>query len=184
MKRPPCSSYAVLMLPLNILLWSAAVVAQVPTPADDLAEVKIKALREKLTDMRARIVETEDRFYDEYNKLNINDDFDMVCNLETPIDSHRKLRVCRPVYAKEAVEQESQGYLAAVTGQRLGAIDNPVAPSNLVIAGRYGDFQKNMARLIAKHPELKKLLRERELLEKKYDALRKKKLKGRMFVIE
>src|SRR5688572_9100926 len=84
-------------LPLSVLMGSVAV-AQQPAPADRLPEVEINARRQKLADMRARIVEAEDRFYEEYNKLNLSDDFDMVCHMETPIDSHLKSRVCRPVF--------------------------------------------------------------------------------------
>jgi hypothetical protein len=171
-------------LPLSLLLASAAAGAQQPAPDEPLPQVEITALREKLTVMRARIVEAEDLFYAEYNKLNTHDDFDMVCNVETPIDSHRKSRVCRPVYVKKAVERESQGYLAAATGPKLGEIDNPVAPANSTIIGRYGDFQKNMAKLIAKHPELKRLVAERDLREKEYETVRKEKLKGRILVLE
>ena len=58
------------------------------------------------------------------------------------------------------------------------------AAANSTIVGRYGDFQKNMAKLIAQHPELKELIGERDLREKEYETVRKEKLKGRMFLLE
>ena len=137
-------------------------------------EVEINAQREKLTVMRAEMVKLEDQFYSEYNKLNTDHQFDVFCDREAATGTLIKTRVCRPVFVSRATEDEAQALLRG----------DPVPPASMVILTKETDYEKNMLDVINNHPQLRRLVRERETLGKRYEAVRKKKLKGRIFVFE
>ncbi len=165
-------------LPVGVLICCCeAIYAQqtVPQkPADPLAEVEINAQREKLSAMRAEMVKLEDQFYSQYNKLNSDHQYDMKCTMQAPTGSNLKARVCRPVFANTALEAETRAFLGGDTAP----------PANMVIAEKQPDFDKNMLSVINQHAELRKLIREREALEKRYEAERRKKLKGRFIATD
>jgi hypothetical protein len=141
-------------------------------PADPLDEVEINAQREKLSVMRAEMVKLEERFYGAYNKLNSDDQYDIVCAVEAPTGSNIHSRVCRPVFVNRATEEEAQGFLLGYS----------VPPAKMVILAKSPDYEKNVLAVINQHPELRRIVREREALEKRYELVRKKKFKGRLIV--
>jgi hypothetical protein len=143
-------------------------------PADPLAEVEINAQREKLSAMRAEIVKLEDRFYTEYNKLNSDHQYDMVCTVEAPTGTILQSRKCQPAFVNTATRDEALGFLGGYS----------VPPASVVVNGKWPDYEKNMLGVINKHAELRKLIRERDALEKRYQAVRKQKLKGKFIVFD
>jgi hypothetical protein len=49
---------------------------------------------------------------------------------------------------------------------------------------RRAEYQQKALAVINAHPELRRMIREREALEKKYDTTRKARFKGRWIVFE
>lgn len=137
-------------------------------------EVEINAQREKLSVMRAEMVKLEEQFYTEYNKLNTDHQYDIFCDVEAATGTLLKARVCRPVFVSRATEAEARGLLDG----------HPAPPASMIILAKEADYEKNLLAVINQHPELRKLARERDALSKRYDAVRKKKLKGKIFVLD
>ena len=165
-------------LPVGALICCQLVSAQqsIPEkPADPLAEVEINAQREKLSVMRAEMVKLEDRFYAEYNKLNSDHQYDMVCNVDAPTGTRLKSRSCQPVFVNTATEEEAKSFLWG---------GHTVPPAIMVINGKWPAYEKNMLSVINQHAELRKLIREREALGKRYEAVRKIKFKGKLIVVD
>jgi hypothetical protein len=141
-----------------------------------LDEAVVEATRAKLTEMRQEMIRLEDRFYERYNELNGNDDFDIHCALETRPGTRLKGRHCRPVFEAGAVETEARDYL-----QQLPSVNDPTpkpeappVPAIMAIEARRPDFRKNMVELTRKDRELFRLLRERDKVARKYEATRRK----------
>jgi hypothetical protein len=137
-------------------------------------EVEINAQREKLAVMRSEMVKLEDEFYTEYNKLNTDHQYDIFCHMEAPLGTRLKDRVCRAVFVDKATEAEAQALLRGET----------VTPASQIALMKETDYEKNVLAVINKHPELRKLIRERETLGKRYEAVRKQKFKGKLIVFE
>jgi hypothetical protein len=57
-------------------------------------------------------------------------------------------------------------------------------PADLVAVERSAEYEKKALAVINAHPELLKLVREREALEKRYIATRKARFKGRWILFE
>jgi hypothetical protein len=146
--------------------------ANAEKPEEPIDNVIISAHREKLTMMRAEVVKLENAFYDEYNKLNTDPQYDIQCLIEARTGTLIKKRVCRPVFVNTATAEEARGFL---TG-------DPVPPANMVINDKWADYEKHALAVINKNPKLLKMIKEREAAAKRYETARRKKLKGKLFV--
>jgi hypothetical protein len=162
--------------PLALICCQAAFAQQAPAskPAEPIEEVEINAAREKLRDLRAELVRMEDQFYAKYNEMNKDDQYDVVCHMEARTGTILKSRVCRPVYENDATEAEARALLDG----------RSAPPASMVVLSKYPDFRKNMLDLMRKSPELRRVVKDREALEKRYQAVRKKKFEGKVVVFE
>jgi hypothetical protein len=143
-----------------------------PENLEELDEATVEAT--KLWQMREKMVALEEQFYALYNDLNKDDDFDVHCAREAPLGTRLKKRVCRIEYYENAQADEAQAL--------LGGYSAP--PADLVLLTRYPDFSKAMLGIINSDPRLRKLVRQREDLEKRYIAERKKRFKGKWVLFE
>jgi hypothetical protein len=156
---------------LPIAVQAAAPAADVPqaaTPADRPDEVLDEALvvGTKLWKLRQKAVEVEDRFYALYNQLNKDQDFDVHCHIEAPTGRIIKERVCRVSYIERAQAVEVTALLDG----------HSAPPSDMVAQARQADFEKHFLQVVNADARLRKLVREREALEKKYDEERKRRV--------
>ncbi len=134
---------------------------EIAVPID---EVTVTGRYDKLSAMRKEFVQLEDRFYDEYNKLNTDHQWDVHCRMEAPTGSHFQYRVCTPLFV-DKIEQE------ITAGSLFGS---PWA----YIQAKKPDYQKNMVDQVGKSPKLLELLMKRKAAEERYYAVRKKKFEG------
>lgn len=139
-----------------------------PSPAtsqsgeEPISEVEVQAARaEKLSALRAEIVKLENEFYDEYNKLNAERDFDVECTMEPPTGSHVPVRSCQPAFVTKALRDLAWN----------GFAPPPVMMIRLNTPG----YQKNMVTLVSQHRQLLELLKERSALVERYEVVRKRK---------
>lgn len=141
-------------------------------PADTLDEVTVNGKR--LSQMRQDIVRAEDAFFAAYNKLNPEHDYDVHCDMEAPIGTRIKQRVCRVAFFERAQADEAQALLGGYS----------VPSADTVLMERSDDMKKSMLAVINAHPELRRMIRVREDLEKKYLATRKERFKGHWILFE
>jgi len=172
-----------LRLPLMLFGLSLAPLAQ--GSDQPLDEVLVEVNRGKLIQ---EMIKLEDRFFERYNELNTNDDFDTDCDLETRAGTRVERRYCRAVYQTRALQKEASGYLYFLQKNNPPPSGNPAPgeqppppllegpplPSYMEIAARQKDYQENIREVVRKHPELQELLRERHELGKRYEASRGK----------
>jgi len=166
-----------------LLITRAASVAHrtiAPASADPLSEVQVEAQREKLSVMLAELNQLEERFYAGYNSFNVDPQYDVHCRMEARTGTHVLKRVCQPAFVAKAME-----------GQMRAIEDEPgiyFADANLAsraaadILEKTPDYQKNMVDVVTQHPELLELVKERVELAKRYEAVRKQALKGKIAV--
>lgn|GEM_PF-998052 len=166
-----------------LLLAPLAHGASAADPADESVsreEVVVEATRAKLNELRLEMVRLEDRFYERYNELNGNDDFDVHCRREARVGTRLERRYCVAVYERKAYENE--GREGAVNLQRLldqsspmpqGSVSPPI-PAIAAIEARREDFRKNMRDVVSRNPELIELLRERAELGQRFEAMRRR----------
>lgn len=143
-----------------------------PPPLEELDEAKVKAT--KLWQIRENMVALEEQFFARYNELNKNDDYDVHCSSEAPLGTRFKKRVCRIAYHEDAQAAEAQAL--------LGGYSAP--PASMVLLARYSDYEKNALAVINSDVRLRRLVREREELEKRYIAERKRRFKGKWILFE
>jgi len=167
---------------LRLFLFAAiSLPALAATPSSqkaDLDEVTVNGERVKLEAMRKELVQLEDKFYDRYNELNTNDDFDIHCIEEARTGTRFIKRSCRAVYQERAFAEEGQAAFKILQrfrekGPQI-ADGGPPVPATLIVQRRLPEYKKNLEDVARKDPELTRLLEERGKLIEKYDSALKK----------
>lgn len=121
--------------------------------------------------MREDIIQTEEKFLALYNELNTDDDFDVHCRLDVPTGTRIAQRVCRVQFYETA---QAEWARSQITGDYA-------PPAELVALERGPEYKHKALAIINANPELRRLIKVRDALEKKYFATRKERLKGRLF---
>jgi hypothetical protein len=172
----PAHSPLLLLLAATLCLPAAA--AASPSPTSEMDEVTVSGERVKIEAMRKQIVQLEDNFYDRYNELNTNDDFDIHCIEEARTGTRFVKRSCRAVYQEQALAEEGQAAFKILQRFRekgpAVSDSGPPVPASVTIERRLPEYKRNMEEVSRKNPELSKLLEERAKLIEKYDAALKK----------
>ncbi len=158
----------------SLIVAALALVSPVTTRAmvsttTDLPEVEVVGKR--LYQLQKAIIQTEDKFLARYNELNQDRDFDVHCRQEAPAGTRIQKRICR-VHFYELAEEEWARY-------QLDPSNYYAPPPDLVALQRADEYQRKALAVINSDTELRRLLRAREALEKKYYAARKEAFKGR-----
>jgi hypothetical protein len=143
---------------------------EIAVPVD---EVIVHGRYERLSAMRKEYEQLEDKFYDEYNKLNTDHQWDVNCNREAPTGTRFKRRVCTPVFVDRIEHDFYRNTLQGHAG--AGSVWIWIQPK------REG-FKKNMVDAVNKNPKLLELLMKRNAAQQRYVALRQKKFAGKIFV--
>jgi hypothetical protein len=196
MKRNPRTA---LLLFLLVPLTRIAVAASPDQDGSPDTE-NVKVTRAQLDKVLQEMVKSEDAFYKRYNELNPNDDFDMTCSREARGTNARR-RYCVPVYMKKAIQAQGQSQAnnlqqnfdssqrgstfdtggnsqMPMAGAMLSAGAPPVTTeasvsAQALIEARRKDFQQNMRDVVSRNPELIEMLRQRDELGKRYEAMRR-----------
>jgi hypothetical protein len=156
-------------------LWLAVAPALASQPTgqvEELDEITIEG--KKLYQLRMAVTETEDRFYKLFNELNTNDDYDVQCANQAPTGSRITRRVCKPVFYANAEAEYAQAL--------VGGYYAP--PATMVALERTDEYQKAMREMVERNPKLRRLLIERDRLERNYIKARKERFKGRLILSE
>ena len=86
---------------------SATAVAEPPaSPADpDAAQVSVYARRAKLRVLHAQLIKLEGQIYADYNKVNTEHRYDIVCDTYVETGSRFSNRRCLPAFAHTATQE-------------------------------------------------------------------------------
>lgn len=157
------------VLPLASIQSQRTVAAAAESAISDLPEVVVES--KWLAEMRKDIIRAEDRFLALFNELNTDDDFDVHCTIDVPTGTRLTQRVCRAQFIETA---QADWARAQFNGDYAPAPD-------LVALERSAEYKRKALAIINAHPELRRLVKARDALEKKYLATRKERLKGHWF---
>jgi hypothetical protein len=139
-----------------------------PVVAEELELDEAVVKGTQLWKLRQDMVKTEEQFYQLFNELNKEDDYDVHCQMEAPLGTRLKKRICRIAFYEDAEAEAAQ---ALVRGEM-------VIDPNVILLERKTDYTKHTLAIINSDQRLLKLVRQREELEKKYNAERKRRFKG------
>jgi hypothetical protein len=139
---------------------------EIAVPVD---EVVVYGRYQRLSAMRKEYEKLEDRFYDEYNELNTDHQWDVNCSREAPTRTRLERRVCTPVFV-ERIEHDF--FTNALQGHADGgSVWIQVQPKREA-------FKQNMVDAVNKHPRLLELLMKRKAAQQRYEESRRKKFAG------
>ena len=146
----------------------------------------------RLNSLKEAITDAENRFYVRYNALNKVDDYDIECDMDAHTGTKLKQRRCFTRLQLQAKAQNAREVTAMFQEQDRdpadGTIKKPGRPPNTdpqaVWLARFDDYRDNMLYLLKMNPDLRRLAREREEAEERFDAEYKRRLKGRLVYFE
>jgi len=141
-------------------------------PDEQLDEIIVQGTR--LWQMHKAITDADDRFFARHNEINKNHDFDVHCTMEAPLGTKLKQRICRAAFQEKAEEEWARALLQGTAAN----------PPEVVRVAREDQYRKNLLDVVRGNPELMKMLRQRDALEKKYEAELKKRMKGKWILFE
>jgi len=148
-------------------------------PSTETEEVLVRAPR--LYELRAAIIKAEDRFYARYNELNKVDDFDVECKVEPPTGTRFKQRGCLTRLQLKAQQEQGREFAQMFQDQALGLTGvPPTTDPDAEMLTRYAEYKMNVLYLLKMNPDLRRLVRERDEAEKRYNDELKKRFKGRL----
>ena len=142
--------------------------------AEAMDEIEVTGKYEKLSAMRKEYELLEQKFYDEYNQLNANHEYDIHCRLSGVFI---KTRECEPVFVEKAYRDAQWAWGGGnVDGAYGGAVAQPAVW--VWIQAKLPAYQQNMRDQIRKNPKLLELLMKRNAAAERYQTVRKKKFQG------
>jgi hypothetical protein len=141
----------------------------------------------RLRELKAAVVEAEDRFYARYNDLNKVAIFDIECRVEAPLGTRIPQRWCLTNIQLRAKRDYAREYLQNLQSATAFGGDEGKPPDtnpDLVWASRYEEYSDNMLQLLKQNPELRRLADEAEEARKRFNAEYTRRLNGRLILLE
>ena len=160
-------------LPITALAVAYQIASAEEAPAtgqQSMPELSVQSQRERLHALKAELVQLEDQFFSEYNKVNDVWYYDVKCGWEQ-VSGH-SLHLCRPVFQEWAERQSALAW----SDPGVGA----AAANDVRI--RTSAYQKHMVDVVGKNPELLRVLQQRDETRKNYDTLYTQMHKGKFWV--
>ena len=130
--------------------------------SDVVEEITVIGQR-SLRSLRKEIVIAEDKFYNLYNSLNDDKDYDVVCKKMAPIGSHILKRTCLPNFVAQATAEEYKSLVLGI----------PKASAALKIQQKQNTLLKRMEAITTANPELLEALIELSNSKERYIEERK-----------
>jgi len=134
-------AHTILALFIAVLAMPTAAVGQ----DEEVMENIVVASQKSTSALRKDLIRAEDDFYDLYNTLNDDNEYDVRCFYEAPTGVRTKSHVCRPVFFSKARNRENKN-------RRI----DPKTDAG--IADKMVKLQENLESLIAANPELQEAM--------------------------
>jgi hypothetical protein len=145
-------------------------------PVKELDEVAVTG--KKLRVLRREVFKAEDRFYERFNTLNTNDDFDIHCRMDKPTGTIVPQRECRIQFLAEAEAVGAREFLSGLTSAAAArGVYTPLAVLQPLWLQRREEYRQTARALLEKNPELLALATEWGRLQEQYDRERKERHK-------
>ena len=164
-----CITGATLLLALTrVGMCQTAPVQEVEqAPSDTLEEIIVYGQR-SLLKFRLDMYRAEEDFYDLFNSLNSDDEYDVHCYREAPTGSHIRRRFCRANFEKEITAE-------AAVNWRLG---QAYVTAGARIRHKKKLLNEEMEALLSEHPNLTKALSEFSVAKQTYESEHQRRCGG------
>lgn len=130
---PVCVACAfTLALPQNGNCQQSSDQEGTPSSAETVEEIVVYGDK-SLTHLRHELYVAEEEFFDVFNALNSNDDFDVECEYLTFLGSRRRHHLCMPRFAERAEAE---------------------ATMNMMLSGEWYDYRVDVKRLTTKEEQM------------------------------
>jgi len=143
-----------------------------PEPAETIEEIVVYGDK-SLVQLRIEMYKAEDAFFDLFNSLNSDDEFDIRCRKDARTGSHIKNRVCEANYYRDLVGEATRESLI---------IGGPYIHPSAKIRQKEELLHKEVEALLVERPELLNVLSEAVNAKQVYDSERQKRCEGRIFI--
>jgi hypothetical protein len=172
-------------IPLLLILCGLALPGGAAVPGESGALDEITINSKKLRELERGAIAAEDRFYERFNTLNTNDDFDIHCQMERETGTKVPRRQCRVRFLVEAGAMDGQDFLRGLTSAAAArGVNTPVAALQMQWSKRGEEYRQMARALLQKDPELMALATEWLRLRGQYDRVYKERHKDRIFLFE
>lgn len=171
------------LLVAKVALAGSAEVDETGAEGSETIEEIIVYGDKSLAQLRRELHKASEAFFDVYNELNSNDDFDIFCEYETKLGERRKDHVCRPRFAVKAQARETAAWL--MSGNQLQRSTGPDAGFNTGMGFRTPTAKRviekeavmwqEMAELLAQHPELRTAMESLARAKSGYESERQRR---------
>ena len=121
-------------------------------PSESIEEIIVYG-EKSVGELRREVYTAEENFFDLFNSLNQDFEYDVNCYYEAPTGTRIRHHVCKANFVVEATSAEFVEW--RTRGPRY-----PAVPPELVIAKKKKILRQKMEALIAEHPELQQALNE------------------------
>ena len=147
-----------------------------PASSDTLDEIIVYGQKSLLA-LRHEIYRAEENFYDLFNSVNSDDDYDVHCHKEAPTGSHVRRRTCRANFEKELTAEATSQWLVA----RQVGMGQPYLLPAARIRHKKKLMIEEMEVLISVHPELLEALSGFSDAQQIYESEHERRCEGRIF---
>ncbi len=139
-----------------------------PDSAQPTEEVSVEAHKLKLYRLRLEINKAVDNFYDVFNKVNTEPEYETHCSDERGATTYIVHHVCTARFESDANEQETQGFF-------YGYATTPAA-SLIYLRGR--TYKKRLEELIHSDPQVRQAAFEFDALTQQYASVSREKVRA------
>ena len=151
-----------LLIPLIQCGFQSAAAQEVAQESSDTIDEIVVEGRQTLIRLRMQVYEAEDRFYELFNTLNDDDEFDVICRKEAKIGSHILRHVCKPTFERKADAADA----------RMLGLDAGVVYGAPVILEKRAELREKMEALVSEHPDLLDALTDLDDARRTFEAER------------
>ena len=148
-----------------------------PEAGEEIEEIQVYG-HKSLLHLRLDIYEAEDAYFDLFNSLNSDDDYDIHCYLEAQTGTRLRRRMCKTQYMVRLEAEATAEWVGASRARPGQSYLDPRARVRRLDAL----VQEEMGRLIAENPEFVERLNEYRQKKQLYESERIKRCEGRLFL--
>jgi hypothetical protein len=152
-------------------------------PVAQLDEVDV--VGKKLRALHREVIEAENRFYERFNAINTNDDFNIYCDMDKATGTNIPQRRCRIKFLMDAEAIDAREFLQGLTSASSArGVGTPIAALVPQWVQRREEYRQTAKALLEKDPELLALGAELVRLQAQYERVRKERQKDKIILLE
>lgn len=146
---------------------------------------EVYVVGKKLREMEREVVKAEDRFYQRFNALNTNDDFDIHCRMDKATGTLIPQRQCSIKFLEDAGAIDAREFLMGLTtGTSARGVNAPLAALVPQWVQRREEYRQTAKALLEKDPELLAMGTEWVRLQAQYERVRKERQKDKAILFD